>query len=69
MPGFAGLLLALMSPALDHSPGDLAPETGHYEEHNIFGTPSGRIVHANEGEPLPFAPRGFTWRLRPPMTC
>jgi hypothetical protein len=69
MPGFVGLLRTLMSPASDHNPGDAAPQTGHYEEHNVFGSPTGRIVHVSEGELLPRAARGFTWRLRSAGTC
>jgi hypothetical protein len=49
--------------ASDHrSPGDLAPKDGHYEELNVFGSPTGRVVPADEGDVLPQAPRGFTWR-------
>lgn len=47
----------------DHRPGDLAPETGHYEECNVFGSPTGTVRHVVEGNPMPHAPRGFTWRL------
>jgi hypothetical protein len=39
---------------------------GHYQEHNIFGTPTGRIVHLNE-ELLPGAPLGVA-PLRPILT-
>ncbi len=46
----------------DHKPGDPAPATGHYEELNVFGTPTGKVHHAREGEPLPRAPRNFSWR-------
>ena len=42
----------------------LAPLTGHYEELNVFGTPTGTIVHGRAGERLPRQPRGFTWQLR-----
>jgi hypothetical protein len=41
-----------------------APLTGHYEELNVFGTPTGTIIHVRAGERLPCQPRGFTWRLR-----
>ena len=47
----------------EHKPGDPVPVTGHYEELNVFGSPTGKVHHATEGEPLPDAPRGFTWRL------
>jgi hypothetical protein len=42
----------------------LAPLTGHYEELNVFGTPTGTIVHGHAGEHLPCQPRGFAWQLR-----
>ena len=42
----------------------LAPLTGHYEELNVFGTPTGKIIHGRAGERLPGQPRGFTWQLR-----
>jgi hypothetical protein len=38
------------------------PATGHYEELNVFGSPTGRVEQVPEGERLPSAPRGFTWR-------
>jgi hypothetical protein len=46
----------------EHRPGAPAPRTGHYEELNVFGTPTGKVVHAEEGSKLPAAPRGFSWR-------
>jgi hypothetical protein len=46
----------------EHRPGEPAPATGHYEEVNVFGTHTGRAHHAQQGEPLPGAPRGFCWR-------
>ena len=46
----------------EHDPGDETPHTGHYEELNIFGSRTGRTVHIQEGDPLPTAARGFTWR-------
>ena len=46
----------------EHDPGDEAPHTGHYEELNIFGSRTGRTIHVQEGDRLPAAPRGFTWR-------
>ncbi len=44
-------------------PGELAPATGGYQEHNVFGTPTDRRVDVNHGEPLPLAPLGFTWQV------
>jgi hypothetical protein len=46
----------------EHQPGSNAPATGRYEQLNVFGTPTGRLAHVREGEQLPSAPRGFTWR-------
>jgi hypothetical protein len=46
----------------DHLPGQPAASTGRYVELNVFGTPTGNVTHAAEGQPLPVSPRGFTWR-------
>jgi len=46
----------------EHQPGTYAPRQGRYEELNVFGSRTGRIEHVWEGERLPLAPRGFTWR-------
>lgn len=46
----------------EHLPGERAPETGRYEELNVFGTPTDKTTHAVQGEHLPRAPVGFTWR-------
>ena len=46
----------------EQQPGDRAPETAYYEELNVFGTPTGKVHHSQEGDQLPGAPRGFTWR-------
>ena len=46
----------------ERRPGAAAPSTGHYEELNVFGNPTGKVVHAEEGSKLPAAPRGFSWR-------
>jgi hypothetical protein len=49
--------------ALDHlPPGVPAPDSGPYEELNVFGTPTGNTIFVLEGEKLPTGPRGFTWR-------
>ena len=53
----------------EHRPGDAAPATGHYEELNVFGTPTGAVVHVREGDRLPGAPRSFTWRRIPQEGC
>lgn len=49
--------------ALTFRPGELALLDGRYQQLNIFGTRTGTTVHAQRGEPLPAAPRNFTWRL------
>jgi hypothetical protein len=37
----------------EHHPRDRAPATGHYEQLNIFGTPTSWVVLVREGERLP----------------
>jgi hypothetical protein len=39
-----------------------APSTGTYEQRNVLGTPTGVRIAVSQGEVLPAAPRGFTWR-------
>jgi hypothetical protein len=51
-----------MAERQEHQPGTHAPSTGHYEELNVFGSPTGKVEHVQEGERLPRAPRGFSWR-------
>ena len=46
----------------EYQPGDPAPETGPYEELNVFGRPTGRIVALEKNEEFPTAARAFTWR-------
>ena len=46
----------------EHQPGDRAPATAHYEELNVFGSHTGKVVYVTEGDALPSAPRNFTWR-------
>jgi hypothetical protein len=46
----------------DLEPGEPVPQAGVYQECNVFGTPTGAIAVMNDGEQLPAAPRGFTWR-------
>ena len=46
-------------------PGDLAPATGTYQEHMCLARETGRRVGVKETEPLPSAPRGFTWSVVP----
>ncbi len=40
-----------------------APSAGTYEERNVLGTLTGTRVTVAQGEVLPAAPRGFTWRM------
>jgi hypothetical protein len=47
----------------EYLPGTRAPSAGTYEQCNVLGTPTGVRVAVVEGEVLPFAPRGFTWRM------
>ena len=47
----------------DCPPGMQAPSAGTYEERNVLGSPTGFRVTVAEGEVLPAAPRGFTWRI------
>jgi hypothetical protein len=44
-------------------PGEPAPLAGRYQQLNIFGSRTATTVHVQRGEPLPAAPRSFTWRL------
>ena len=44
-------------------PGEPAPVTGRYEELNVLGARTGKIHHVYAGQPLPPAPRNFSWRL------
>lgn len=48
--------------ASERQPGAPAPESGLYEELNIFGTPTGRTAALDAGQTLPPSPRCFTWR-------
>jgi hypothetical protein len=43
-------------------PGGSAPETGVYEELNVFGTPTGNVIVLARTETFPVLPMGFTWR-------
>jgi hypothetical protein len=46
-------------PGRNISPGHVRPRQ---EELNVFGSSTGKVEHVREGERLPLAPRGFTWR-------
>jgi hypothetical protein len=51
-----------MAERQEYQPGSHAAATGDYEELNVFGSLTGKVEHVHEGEQLPSAPRGFTWR-------
>ena len=51
-----------MADRQEHQPGTHAPATGHYEELNVFGSPTGKVEHVVKGERLPRTPIGFSWR-------
>jgi hypothetical protein len=54
--------------ACEYPPGIQAPSAGTYEQQNVLGTPTGVRVTVSQGEVLPAAPRGFTWRMVEPNT-
>jgi hypothetical protein len=53
----------------DHLPGEPATRAGRYAECNVFRTPMGTVTCAAEGQALPPAPRGFTWRRVKAAEC
>ena len=48
---------------MEYAPGDIAPTTGRYELITVLGARNGRAEYVMEGDPLPAAPRRYTWRL------
>jgi hypothetical protein len=46
----------------EYPPRMRAPSAGVYEQRSVLGSPTGVRVTVAEGEELPAAPRGFTWR-------
>ena len=54
-----------MSETEEHQPEEAARAAGRYEQLNVFGTPTGVVVYVADGERLPGAPRGHTWRRSP----
>lgn len=54
---------------IEHHPGEPASRSGRYTQHNVFGAATGHSVDVEEGEPLPRAPRAFTWRHVPSEDC
>jgi hypothetical protein len=49
--------------AREYPAGTPAPSAGAYEQRNVMGTPTGVRVTVAQGELLPAAPRGFTWKM------
>lgn len=47
---------------VEFNPGEPAPDAGPYEELNVFGSRTGKVVVVQEGDTFPTAPRGFSWR-------
>jgi hypothetical protein len=47
----------------EYPSGVRAPTTGTYEQRNVLGTLTGVRVTVAQGDVLPAAPRGFTWRV------
>ena len=47
---------------INYAPGSAAPESGTYEQLDVFRIPTGITEHVIRGERLPLAPRGYTWR-------
>jgi hypothetical protein len=46
----------------EYRAGDVVPHSGDYEELNVFGSWTGRVVQVTEGDRFPASARGFTWR-------
>jgi hypothetical protein len=46
----------------EYPPGMRAPSAGTYEQRNVLGTPTGVRVTVAQGDLLPAALRGFSWR-------
>lgn len=57
------------APREEHEPGTPAPQTGLYQLANVLGSLVGKTVPVDQGQPLPPAPRGFRWVLRPIEEC
>ena len=47
----------------EYPPGMRAPSDGTYEQRNVLGALTGVRITVAQGEVLPAAPRGFTWRI------
>jgi hypothetical protein len=49
--------------AIDFQAGDLAPQSGDYQMHNVFGSSTRLVVQLEEGDTFPNTARGCAWRL------
>ena len=49
-------------PHKEFQSGEAVPDSGVYEERNVFGTPTGHAVAVEKGETFPAIPRGYTYR-------
>jgi hypothetical protein len=47
----------------EYAPGEAAPASGTYEQRNVLGSATGSRITVAKGQPLPKAPRGFTWSV------
>ena len=46
-PSFSACYSRAMADRTEHQPGAYAPITGHFEELNIFGSPTGKVEHVH----------------------
>ncbi|HTI82057.1 MAG TPA: hypothetical protein VL614_16525 [Acetobacteraceae bacterium] len=58
-----GCTVSARVPMAEYPPGARAPISGVYELRNVLGSPTGVRTTIACGDPLPAAPRGFTWQL------
>ena len=63
-----GCTVSARVPMAEYPPGARAPLSGVYELRNVLGSPTGERTAVARGDPLPAAPRGFTWQLLEPRT-
>jgi hypothetical protein len=62
MPGWGDPPQTAIMAVIEHRPGERALMSGVYEELNVFGTPTGKLMFMAAGDQIPAAPRGFLWR-------
>ncbi len=53
----------------EYPPGTRVTLAGVYEQRNVMGTPTGLRITVERDEPLPAAPRGFTWSMVEATGC